>query len=163
MKTTVTKQEFVDQIASKTDLSREEAARAVDAFLKTVAETLKNGQDVTFTGFGKFSTQRRAARRGDANPRETGEKITIPAATVPKFSASRALTAAVAGGRSASRSRPDPLDEEPDEELDREARAARLEEEAESLRREADEIERRHREFRTRAESRLAALGEIAG
>jgi DNA-binding protein HU-beta len=90
----VTKQEFVDQIASKTDLSRKDAAKAVDAFLETVTETLKSGQDVAFTGFGKFSTQRRAARQG-VNPRNPSQKVTIPAATVPKFSAGSSLKSAI--------------------------------------------------------------------
>jgi DNA-binding protein HU-beta len=92
----VTKQEFVEKIASKTDLSRKDAARAVDAFLETVTETLKSGQDVTFTGFGKFSTQHRAERMG-VNPRNPGEKVTIPAATVPRFSAGSTLKQAVRG------------------------------------------------------------------
>jgi len=47
------------------------------------------GDSVTFTGFGKFSTSRRAARQG-VNPR-TGEKVWINAATVPKFSAGTGL------------------------------------------------------------------------
>jgi DNA-binding protein HU-beta len=90
----VTKQEFVEKIASKTDLSRKDAAKAVDAFLETVTETLKQGQDVAFTGFGKFSTQKRAARQG-VNPRDPSQKVTIPAATVPKFSAGSSLKSAV--------------------------------------------------------------------
>jgi DNA-binding protein HU-beta len=90
----VTKQEFVDQIASKTDLSRKDAAKAVDAFLETVTDSLKKGQDVAFTGFGKFSTQKRAARQG-VNPRNPSQKVTIPAATVPKFSAGSSLKSAV--------------------------------------------------------------------
>ena len=90
----MTKQEFVDQIASKTDLSRKDAAKAVDAFLETVTDTLKKGQDVAFTGFGKFSTQKRAARQG-VNPRNPSQKVTIPAATVPKFSAGSSLKSAV--------------------------------------------------------------------
>lgn len=92
----MTKQEFVDQIASKTDLSRKDAAKAVDAFLETVTESLKKRQDVTFTGFGKFSTQNRAARQG-VNPRNPSQKVTIPAATVPKFSAGSTLKSAVRG------------------------------------------------------------------
>ncbi len=90
----MTKQEFVDAIARKTDLSRKDASKAVDAFLETVTESLKQGQDVTFTGFGKFSTQRRAARQG-VNPRDPSQKVTIPAATVPKFSAGSSLKSAV--------------------------------------------------------------------
>jgi DNA-binding protein HU-beta len=90
----VTKAEFVDRIAAKTDLSRKDAARAVDAFLETVTESLKQGQEITFTGFGKFSTQRRAARMG-VNPRDPSQKVQIPAATVPKFSAGSSLKSAV--------------------------------------------------------------------
>ena len=92
----MTKQEFVDQIAQKTDLSRRDAAKAVDAFLETITETLKKGQDVSFTGFGKFSTQQRAARQG-VNPRNPGQKVDIPAATVPRFSAGSSLKQAVRG------------------------------------------------------------------
>jgi len=90
----VTKQEFVDRIASKTDLSRRDAAKAVDAFLDTITESLKGGEEVAFTGFGKFSTQRRAARQG-VNPRNPSEKVHIPAATVPRFSAGSQLKSAV--------------------------------------------------------------------
>jgi DNA-binding protein HU-beta len=90
----VTKAEFIDRVAEKTGLSKRQAAEAVDAFLGTVEEALKQGDSVTFTGFGKFSTQRRAARMG-VNPRSPGQKVHIPAATVPKFSAGSGLKAAV--------------------------------------------------------------------
>jgi DNA-binding protein HU-beta len=90
----VTKQEFVDKIASKTDLSRRDAAKAVDAVLDTITESLKSGEEVAFTGFGKFSTQQRAARQG-VNPRNPSEKVHIPAATVPRFSAGSQLKQAV--------------------------------------------------------------------
>jgi len=93
----VTKQEFVDKLAGKTGLSRRDAAKAVDAFLESVTETLKGGGEVAFTGFGKFSTSHRAARQG-VNPRNPSEKVTIPAATVPKFSAGSQLKQAVKGG-----------------------------------------------------------------
>jgi DNA-binding protein HU-beta len=90
----VTKAEFIDRVAEKTRLSKKDAGAAVDAFLETVEETLKRGDTVAFTGFGKFSTQHRAARMG-VNPRNPGQKVHIPAATVPKFSAGSALKAAV--------------------------------------------------------------------
>ena len=92
----MTKQEFVDKVASKSGLSRRDAGKAVDAFLESVTETLKSGGDVSFTGFGKFSTSHRAARQG-VNPRNPSEKVTIPAATVPKFSAGSQLKQAVKG------------------------------------------------------------------
>jgi len=92
----VTKQEFVDSVASKANLSRRDAAAAVDAFLDSITDALKSGDSVTFTGFGKFSTSQRAAREG-VNPRNPGQKVQIPAATVPKFSAGSQLKAAVKG------------------------------------------------------------------
>jgi DNA-binding protein HU-beta len=92
----MTKQEFVDKIAEKAGLQRRDASKAVDAFLETITETLKGGGDVSFTGFGKFSTSQRAARQG-VNPRNPGEKVNIPAATVPKFSAGSQLKAAIKG------------------------------------------------------------------
>ncbi len=89
----MTKSEFVDQVAQKSGLSKRDASKAVDAFLDSVTETLKNGDSVSFTGFGKFSVQERAARQG-VNPR-TGERVQISAATVPKFSAGSALKSAL--------------------------------------------------------------------
>ena len=90
----MTKQEFVGKVAQKSGLSARDAAKAVDAFLDSVTETLKAGDAVTFTGFGKFSTSQRAAREG-VNPRNPSEKVHIPAARVPKFSAGSALKSAV--------------------------------------------------------------------
>ena len=92
----MTKQEFVDKIADKSQLNKRDAAKAVDAFIETITETLRGGGDVSFTGFGKFSTSNRAARQG-VNPR-TGERVQIAASRVPKFSAGSQLKAAVKGG-----------------------------------------------------------------
>jgi DNA-binding protein HU-beta len=92
----VTKQEFVDRIADKAQLNKRDAAKAVDAFIDTITETLRGGGDVSFTGFGKFSTSNRAARQG-VNPR-TGERVQIAASRVPKFSAGSQLKTAVKGG-----------------------------------------------------------------
>jgi DNA-binding protein HU-beta len=92
----VTKAEFIDQIATKAGLTKKDAGAAVEAVLGTISDTLKSGGDVSFTGFGKFHVQNRAARTG-VNPRNPGEKVNIPAAKVPKFSAGSALKAAVKG------------------------------------------------------------------
>jgi DNA-binding protein HU-beta len=89
----VTKQEFVDAVADKAGISKRDASEAVDAVLDTITDTLKRGDAVTFTGFGKFSTSARAARMG-VNPR-TGERVQIQATTVPKFTAGSALKTAV--------------------------------------------------------------------
>jgi DNA-binding protein HU-beta len=93
----VTKQDFVDKVAQKSGLNKRDAATAVDAFLDSITDALRSGETVSFTGFGKFTTQHRAARMG-VNPRKPGEKVHIPAATVPKFSAGSSLKSAVRGG-----------------------------------------------------------------
>jgi len=87
----VTKQEFVDRVASQGNISRREAADAVDAVLESITDVLKNGGEINFTGFGKFSTQHR----------KESQKVTIPAATVPKFSAGSTLKTAVKTGGAA--------------------------------------------------------------
>ena len=92
----MTKQEFVERVASKSGLSKRDSQTAVDAMLDSITDALKSGNDVTFTGFGKFTTQRRAARMG-VNPRNPSQKVNIPAATVPKFSAGSTLKQAVRG------------------------------------------------------------------
>ena len=64
----MTKAEFIDKVADKSGLTKRDAAAAVDAFLDSITEALSGGDAVSFTGFGKFSAQQRAARQG-VNPR----------------------------------------------------------------------------------------------
>ena len=90
----MTKQEFVDRVAQKANIGKREAGDAVEAFLDSITDALRNGEEVTFTGFGKFSVQNRAARQG-VNPRNPSERVHIPASKVPKFSAGSKLKTAV--------------------------------------------------------------------
>lgn len=87
------KSEFVSAVAEKAKLNKTQAAAAVDAFIDVVTAALKKGEEVQFTGFGKFSVQKRSAREG-INP-QTKQKIKIPASKVPKFSAGSQLKQAV--------------------------------------------------------------------
>ncbi len=89
----MTKQEFISEVAAKSGLPTRDAGKAVDAFMETITQTLKGGDSVNFTGFGKFSAAARAARQG-VNPR-TGERVQIAATTVPKFSAGSQLKQAL--------------------------------------------------------------------
>lgn len=89
----MTKSELVDQVAARAELTKSEAARAVDAVIGTVEEALRRGSDVTLSGFGKFHVSERGARSG-VNPR-TGERIQIAASRVPRFTAGSGLKAAV--------------------------------------------------------------------
>ena len=93
----MTKSEFIDAVSNDERIgSKKEAGDAVEAVLDTIVDTLKNGGEVNFTGFGKFSVNERGPRQG-VNPR-TGERITIPGGKVPKFSAGAGLKSAVKGG-----------------------------------------------------------------
>lgn len=89
----MTKADFVDKLAAKSGLTKKDAAAVVDAFVEVVTESLKKGEEVQFTGFGKFYVQKRDAREG-INP-QTKAKIRIAATKVPKFSAGLALKNAV--------------------------------------------------------------------
>ena len=92
----MTKADFVKRVSNRTGMANAEAARAVQAFLDEVTDALAEGQEVQFAGFGKFSTSRRPARNG-VNPRNPGERIQIPARTVPKFTPGATLKESVAG------------------------------------------------------------------
>lgn len=85
----VNKTQLVDKIAESADISKASAGRALDAFIETVTETLKSGDQVALVGFGTFSVRERAARTG-RNP-QTGAEIQIAAAKVPGFKPGKAL------------------------------------------------------------------------
>jgi DNA-binding protein HU-beta len=93
----VTKQEFVDEVARRANLGKREAGEAVDAMLGTITDALRRRDSINFTGFGKFATSDRKERMG-VNPRNPSEKVHIPAATVPKFTAGSQLKQQVRGG-----------------------------------------------------------------
>ena len=92
----VTKSEFVDRVAGKSGLSKKDAGAAVDAVISTIEGSLKAGEEISFTGFGKFHVAVRGPRQG-VNPR-TGERIFIPGGKVPRFSAGSGLKKKVKGG-----------------------------------------------------------------
>ncbi len=87
------KNELVDAVSERTGLAKSDAARAVEAVLGTITETLRKGEQVALSGFGAFVAKTRAARTG-RNPR-TGEAIEIPASRAPTFKAGKALKDAI--------------------------------------------------------------------
>ncbi len=87
------KTELIERIAQEAEVPTTEAQRHLEAFERVVTETLKDGEEVRITGFGKFSVKERKARAG-RNP-QTGQKMKIAASSVPSFSAGSALKQAV--------------------------------------------------------------------
>ena len=89
----MTKNEFVDRVASDSGLSKKDAGAAVDSVIKSIESALGAGEEVNFTGFGKFHVAERGAREG-RNPR-TGESMQIAASRVPRFTAGSGLKKSV--------------------------------------------------------------------
>jgi len=87
------KSELIDAVAETADISKAAAGRALDATLDSIAEALKDGDQVTLVGFGSFQVKHRAARLG-RNP-QTGEEIQIAEARVPGFKAGKQLKDAI--------------------------------------------------------------------
>ncbi len=85
----MTKAELVEFIAEKADLTKADAARALEAVVAGVTKGLKKEGKVSLVGFGTFTAKKRAARNG-RNPL-TGAEVKIPARVVPGFKAGSKL------------------------------------------------------------------------
>lgn len=71
------KTDLVTAIANSSGLTKADAERALNAFTRTLLESLRTaGSRVCMTGFGTFQVQERAARKG-RNPLN-GEPVDIP-------------------------------------------------------------------------------------
>ncbi len=90
----MTKDELVDHVANKTNISKKDTELVINTAIETITKTLQDGGKVVLTGFGIFSVNQREARMG-VNPQKPGVKIQIPAMKVPKFKAGKTLKEAV--------------------------------------------------------------------
>ena len=81
------KEELVQEVAKKAKVTQKEAAEVLNSLVETIQKTVAKNQKVTLVGFGTFEARKRAKRTG-RNP-QTGKEITIPAKTVPAFSAGK--------------------------------------------------------------------------
>ncbi len=81
------KQEFIDAVSNKTGISKKDCGEILEACYEVLAEALKNGDDVSISGIGKWEVRSREARQG-VNPR-TGESIEISACKAPSFKAGK--------------------------------------------------------------------------
>lgn len=83
------KTELVNIVAENAEMTKKDAAVAVEAVFEAITEALKQGDKVQLIGFGTFEVRHRAERTG-LNPK-TKEPITIAATNVPAFKAGKAL------------------------------------------------------------------------
>jgi DNA-binding protein HU-beta len=91
--------ELVEALAERSELTKAQTARLLDAVLEVITATIAAGEQVALIGFGTFKRALRAAREG-RNP-ATGATLKIAAAKLPKFAAGATLKAAVAGKKTA--------------------------------------------------------------
>lgn len=87
------KVELIGAVSSKSEISKKDVEKVINAFTNVVVDTLVDGDKIAITGFGTFEVVERAARTG-RNPK-TGEPIEIQASKSPKFKAGKALKDAV--------------------------------------------------------------------
>ncbi|MEM5008700.1 HU family DNA-binding protein [Priestia megaterium] len=87
------KTELVDAVATKSELTKHDSKKAVDALFETISTTLAQEEKIQLVGFGTFEIRERAERTG-RNP-QTGEEMTIPASKAPAFKPGKELKEAV--------------------------------------------------------------------
>ncbi|USL45582.1 HU family DNA-binding protein [Priestia megaterium] len=87
------KAELIDAVATKSELTKQDSKKVVDALLETISNTLANEEKIQLIGFGTFEVRERVARTG-RNP-QTGEEMTIPASKVPAFKPGKELKEAL--------------------------------------------------------------------
>ncbi|AQU76961.1 MULTISPECIES: HU family DNA-binding protein [Priestia] len=87
------KAELIDAVATKSELTKQDTKKAVDALFEKISNTLANEEKIQLIGFGTFEVRERAARTG-RNP-QTGEEMTIPASKVPAFKPGKELKEAL--------------------------------------------------------------------
>lgn len=83
------KSDLINSMADKSELSKKDAEKALNAFIESVEEAMIKGDKVQLVGFGSFEVRQRAARKG-RNP-QTKDEITIPASKSPVFKVGKAL------------------------------------------------------------------------
>lgn len=83
------KAELITAVAEKSEMTKKDAEKAVNAFVEAIEEALIRGDKVSLVGFGTFEVRERAARTG-RNP-QTREEIRIPATKIPAFRAGKQL------------------------------------------------------------------------
>ncbi len=105
---TMTKADIVEKVYQKIGFSKKEASELVELVFRTLKDTLRNGDKVKISGFGKFEVRKKKERIG-RNP-QTGDQIKISARRVLNFSPSQVLKAML-NGKDASEIKDDGFDD----------------------------------------------------
>ena len=89
MSTTVTKNDLIQLVMDKSELTRIDAYRLVEDFFDVITTSLEDGDEVKVSGFGNFVLRDKSPRVG-RNPK-TKEEFPIKARRVVSFHTSNLL------------------------------------------------------------------------
>ncbi len=90
------KASLIEKIADKASVSKKQAESMLESLVDIIISELKEGNEVTITGFGTFLARTRHAR-GGVNPQNPSERIEIPEVKVAKFKTGKTLKDALKG------------------------------------------------------------------
>jgi len=85
----MTKADLIDDVSRAIEMSRKDSEVVVETIFESIVKSLQGGDKIEIRGFGSFRTRQRRARSG-RNPK-TGEKVSVPAKTIPFFKPSKEL------------------------------------------------------------------------
>ncbi|PLX22053.1 hypothetical protein C0584_00825 [Candidatus Parcubacteria bacterium] len=90
------KASLIEKIAEKASVNKKQAESMLESLVDIIISELKEGNEVTITGFGTFLARTRHAR-GGVNPQNPSERIEIPEVKVAKFKTGKTLKDALKG------------------------------------------------------------------
>lgn len=90
------KASLIEKIADKSSVNKKQAESMLESLVDIIISELKEGNEVTITGFGTFLARTRHAR-GGVNPQNPSERIEIPEVKVAKFKTGKTLKDALKG------------------------------------------------------------------
>ena len=89
----MTKADIVNEVSKSTGIEKVTVQKTVEAFMETVKDSLTEGSNVYFRGFGSFIVKRRAAKTARNISKNT--TVIIPAHVIPSFKPAKEFVAQV--------------------------------------------------------------------
>ena len=93
----MTKADLIEQVAQLVEVTRKDSEVIVETIFDSVVRALRAGDKIEIRGFGSFRTRKRQGRIG-RNPK-TGDRVEVPAKTIPYFKPSKELKDLINGGK----------------------------------------------------------------
>lgn len=85
----LTKSNIISRIINESGLTKKKSIETVESIIGIIKSTLESGEDVLYSGFGKFCVIEKNARKG-RNP-ATGDDAILPARKIVTFKCSGKL------------------------------------------------------------------------